>query len=126
MLVTIVNRKRNALTTRKNREAFQPLVAFCDYLSYRLKVIIKMSNRHLFILLLLISTFLSFRKESLITNSLVGKWELKTEINGMTGKLIEYSPGNGAILVFTKNNYKTISTGKVINSGTYKVVKALS
>ncbi|WP_214226454.1 hypothetical protein [Pedobacter sp. B4-66] len=58
--------------------------------------------------------------------SIIGKWELRTDINGLTGKKTDYPNGNGNIIVFTKSNYQNYSGQKLIKSGTYKIVREIS
>ncbi|NRF40210.1 hypothetical protein [Pedobacter foliorum] len=78
----------------------------------------------LFILPLLIACKKKEMEKDMI--SIVGKWELRTVINGLTGQKTDYPNGNGNIIVFTKSNYQNYSGQKLIKSGTYKIVKEIS
>ena len=73
--------------------------------------------------------FFSCKKEDqklVITDSLIGSWELRSSFNGLTGQHQDYPEGNGNILIFDGLNYKIYSNGELINNGAYKVIREKS
>lgn len=71
--------------------------------------------------------FFNSCEKDVATSSLIkGEWELRTAINGSTGTPTNYSSGNGTVLKFTETNYENYSGGKLIKSGSYKIVKDIS
>lgn len=61
------------------------------------------------------------KKNNLISNGIVGTWELKEAQNGMIPSK-SYPPGNGDILQFTDSIYKRFNNGILIKTGHYKIV----
>jgi hypothetical protein len=58
---------------------------------------------------------------SAIKNSLVNKWELRTSIGGISGRII-YQPGNGNIFEFKRNDsFAQYGNGNIFQSGTYSL-----
>ena len=84
-------------------------------------------NILLFALLITFTIFYSCIKENqnpvIISDQLEGTWELETSFNGTTGQSKEYSKGNGNMLTFTNSNYKIYSSGTLMKSGTFQIVK---
>lgn len=79
---------------------------------------------HYIILFLLIAgCCVACNKESNIpvSDSLIGTWELRMDINGMTGHVTHHKAGNDTIIKFTSNTYESRAKGKLIKSGTYVV-----
>jgi len=56
------------------------------------------------------------------TAALVGNWELRKNQSGMT-PTITYAPGNGNIIQFTTTTYAFYSGGRLLQSGSYKLLK---
>ncbi|OAQ41568.1 hypothetical protein A5893_00170 [Pedobacter psychrophilus] len=63
------------------------------------------------------------QKVEIIAEQIQGSWELKTTVNGSTGKSENFPKGNGNILDFTNLNYKIYSNGTLLKNGTFKIVK---
>jgi len=57
-----------------------------------------------------------------IGEQLLGKWELQKSVGGWGGT-INYSPGNGNVLEFTKINYVRYTNGQLSESGAYSIIK---
>ena len=57
--------------------------------------------------------------ERAVRNSIMGTWELRRASGQMT---INYTPGNGNTLHFTKSTYERHRTGQPAESGTYKII----
>src|SRR5438270_2118926 len=88
---------------------------------------IRMKQSILFVLLAAcVCTIIACSKENnKMTNnshSLVGGWELRAEGGGW-GPYQAFPAGNGYIVKFTEDAYETDSVGKVIKSGTYRIIK---
>ncbi len=56
-----------------------------------------------------------------VTVNLSGNWELRVAYNGLGGST-NYPAGNGYISRFTFDTYEVDSVGKIISSGTYKII----
>jgi hypothetical protein len=86
-----------------------------------------MKNCFLIFLGILVLVVTSCKKDDFEpTPSIVGTWELKTGISGMTGKSTDYPSGNGSILKFTDSSFEIYFDHKLVNSGSYKVVSDTS
>ena len=71
--------------------------------------------------LLGIISFIGCKKDTPVSDSLTGAWELWTDINGMTGKPTYHKPGNDTLVTFTETKYQFSAQGKIVRSGSYKV-----
>lgn len=71
--------------------------------------------------LLTLITLLSSCIKDKHTSSLVGEWELRTEIDRRTRAATNYLPGNGTILKFSGTDYEIYSHEKFVKSGKYTV-----
>lgn len=80
------------------------------------------------LVLLILTLLIACKKKETVKDmiSIIGKWELRTGINGLTGQKTDYPSGNGNIIIFTKSNYQNYSGQKLIKSGTYKIVRETS
>jgi len=72
-------------------------------------------------ILLIISTFNSCKKDVPLSSSLTATWELSVDFNGMTGKPTYHKKGNDTTIKFTANNYQFLVKGNIWRSGTYTV-----
>jgi hypothetical protein len=61
-----------------------------------------------------------------IDTQLNGKWELRQLNSGFTGKITNYSAGNGHTFIFSENNYKIMAHDTLEKSGTFTVVNEVS
>ena len=68
----------------------------------------------------------SCKKDRTTTHPLVGTWELRADINGLTALRTNYPPGNGRILKFTSSQYEKQEAGKVIVKGNYTLRNFIS
>lgn len=85
----------------------------------------KIYLHYVILCLLIISCCVACKKENNlpVSDSLIGTWELRIDINGMTGYATHHKAGNDTIIKFTSNTYQSSAKGKVIQSGTYIVKK---
>ncbi len=85
----------------------------------------KKYSHYMILFLLIAGCCIACKKESNVpvSGSLVGTWELRTDINGMTGHVTQHKAGNDTIIKFTSNTYESSAKGKIIQSGTYSVKK---
>lgn len=60
------------------------------------------------------------KEEKAIRNTIVGTWELRRASGQIT---INYAPGNGNRLKFTKSAYERAANGQLAENGTYKIVR---
>lgn len=74
-------------------------------------------------LLILITLFLipACQKDLPALTELAGTWELRTDVNGQSGKPTYYAAGNGRIIKFTPTTYEFYEHGKVTRSGSYTI-----
>jgi len=79
-----------------------------------------------YLIILLFLTFAAACKKKTEMPSIVGKWEITSSINGLTGKLTNHPSGNGNIYIFTTTHYELFLEGKKEKSGTYSIVKKQS
>ena len=54
--------------------------------------------------------------------TLVGKWELRETSAAMNPVVSQYQPGNGNLLVFTKDGYEIHKDGQATKTGKYQVI----
>ncbi|MBS1530670.1 MAG: hypothetical protein JSU01_10205 [Bacteroidetes bacterium] len=66
------------------------------------------------------------KKESRVSNSLTGTWELYMDVNGFTGHATYHKAGNDTLAVFTETTYSFFDGSKLVKSGTYYVKKDTS
>jgi hypothetical protein len=74
------------------------------------------------------SVFLSLScgKTNITGDAIAGKWELR-ELSGGIAGTIKYSPGNGNIVQFDRNNRYTYSfSGTTIQTGSYTIKKIVN
>lgn len=76
-------------------------------------------KKYLFLIIAVFS--LSCKKDS-SSAKLIGEWELRSSINGMTGAQTEYPMDNGMALKFSERAYERYLSGKLINSGSYRTI----
>jgi hypothetical protein len=69
--------------------------------------------------------FGSCKKDRTMSISIIGAWELRQAQNGMI-PTIDYSPGNGNILIFSESGYEKYTNGNLIKSGPYTLVRDVS
>jgi hypothetical protein len=69
--------------------------------------------------------FGSCKKDRTMSISIIGTWELRQAQNGMI-PTIDYSPGNGNILIFSESGYEKYTNGNLIKSGHYTLVRDVS
>jgi hypothetical protein len=69
--------------------------------------------------------FGSCKKDRTMSISIIGTWELRQTQNGMI-PTIDYSPGNGNILIFSESGYEKYTNGNLIKSGHYALVRDVS
>ncbi|MXV50640.1 hypothetical protein GS399_06615 [Pedobacter sp. HMF7647] len=91
----------------------------------------KKTPKHLlFSLTLLLFSFLFSeckKAEPAVANELIiGKWELRSSFNGLSGSETKYLAGNGNELRFTTNTYEIYSNGKISQNGQYQIAKVKS
>ena len=69
--------------------------------------------------------WMACKKESNVpvSDSLRGTWELRDDVNGMTGRVTHHKAGNDTTIKFTSDTYESRAGGKLIKSGTYIVKK---
>jgi len=67
----------------------------------------------------------SCKKDVANSISIIGTWELRQAQNGMI-PTIDYSPGNGNILIFSESGYEKYANGNLIKSGHYTLVRDVS
>jgi hypothetical protein len=65
------------------------------------------------------------KKDVVNSISIIGTWELRQAQNGMIPTL-NYSPGNGNILIFSESGYEKYTNGNLIKSGDYTLVRDVS
>ncbi len=83
--------------------------------------------KHSILLMLFLFLLGSCKKEGVNNGQpIVGSWELRTAISGMTGVQTNYAPGNGNTLEFGKITYHTFNASQLVKSGTYKIIKDTS
>lgn len=75
------------------------------------------------ILTIILLGFTNCKKSNSDSISILGEWELRTTINGLTGIQTNYSSGNSSILKFDKSNFEIYSNGQLVNSGSYIIIK---
>lgn len=81
----------------------------------------------LFFTLIITLGSLAFKKMDVAAETgLAGKWELRTENKGYSGRAINYPIGNGKTLVFSGNAYKVMAHDTVKKTGTFNVIKEIS
>jgi hypothetical protein len=76
---------------------------------------------YIILLLLITACCAGCKKDIPVSNSLIGTWELREDINGLSGKPTYHKKGNDSLIVFTPSNYELRENGKTVNSGTYVV-----
>ena len=66
---------------------------------------------------------MAYKKESNVpvSDSLIGTWELRADVNGITGHVTNHKAGKDTIITFTSNTYESRAKGKLVKSGTYIV-----
>lgn len=86
-----------------------------------------MKISHFLFLLFAIVVFGSCKKETVVRNSLIGDWELRSVYGGYTtpapGPYKPIIKGNGSIYRFTKTELQKINKGAVYEKITYTIVK---
>ena len=80
-------------------------------------------KHHLVILpaLLITLLLLGCKKNIPVPDSLQGTWELRIDVNGLSGHATYHKAGNDTLMKFTDNRYESYEKGKLIRSGTYQV-----
>lgn len=69
----------------------------------------------------MVTVITACKKEKNEDGNPIGTWELR-HVNGDTG-VLDYKPGNGNVLQFTKTNIKSYTNGKLVFDHQYSVVK---
>lgn len=85
-----------------------------------------MKNLKITVTIILTLLLFSCKKDQPLTGELVGEWELRESVNGLTGIKTSHSAGNGTMLKFTSTNYEILEAGSSINKGSYTIRKYVS
>jgi hypothetical protein len=85
--------------------------------------------KNILFLTLIIAVSLTACKKSdkaIVETELTGNWELRQLNTGFTGKVTNYSAGNGHTLKFSGNAYKILDHDTVEKSGTFVLIREIS
>jgi hypothetical protein len=85
-----------------------------------------MKNILFFVLIISLGSLACKNADVAVETGLNGKWELRTENQGYSGKVINYAIGNGQTLIFSGNTYKIMAHDTVKKEGTFTVIKEVS
>ena len=77
-------------------------------------------RKYLFILVAVFA-LIGCRKDSKSLN-LIGKWELRSTLNGLTGARTDHPAGNGSFLKFSEVRYESYFNDQLIKSGSFRIV----
>lgn len=82
-----------------------------------------MKNLNLIVVLVAVLLF-GCKKDEVQPESLIGTWELRHVLGvQVAGAPSDFPKGNGSIIQFSADEYQQIEKGKVISTGTYRIVK---
>ncbi|MGX5690391.1 hypothetical protein [Arcticibacter tournemirensis] len=82
-----------------------------------------MKNLNLIALVFAVLLF-GCKEDEVQPESLIGTWELRHVLGGqIAGAPSDFPKGNGKIIQFSADEYQRIEDGKVVSTGTYRIVK---
>lgn len=85
-----------------------------------------MKNILFFALTITLGLLACKKPDAAAETGLAGKWELRTENQGYSGKVVNYPIGNGRTVIFSGNTYKIMAHDTVKKEGTFTLVKEVS
>jgi len=71
--------------------------------------------------LVIVSGTFGCKKDVPLSDSLTGTWELRIDVNGMTGQPTYHKTGNNTLMKFTADHYEFYQKNKLTQSGTYQI-----
>jgi hypothetical protein len=71
--------------------------------------------------LIVSALFLGCKKDAPVSDSLAGTWELRIDVNGLSGRATYHKTGNDTLAIFTDNTYAFYQKNNLVKSGTYQI-----